>query len=218
MSYSLRYESPWLEACCWMPSHLRLFIAIDPPRETAVEAGRIIERLRRSGTEAAWVDPARMHLTLHFLGNNVDESELHGICVAMDDACRHLPPFEVAFGGVGVFPDPRNPRVVWLGVCEGQEPLGQLHAGLGERLAPLGFEPEARGYRPHLTLGRLRRGRPGDPPASQALVAEVLALAEVAAGRMRATKVALYSSRHERQGIEYDRLHAASLRGGMEAG
>ncbi len=196
-----------------MPPRLRLFIAIDPPRETATVAARIIDRLRRAGVEAAWVDPAHMHLTLHFLGNDVDETDLHGICVAMDAACREVPPFEVAFGGVGCFPDPKKPRVLWLGIEEGAEALGSLYDALAARLEPLGFPPEARGYRPHLTIGRFKHTRhQGQGADGGSIAAHLAGVAVGNAGQMTVSKVLLYASRLEKHAAEYDRLHTSVLR------
>jgi 2'-5' RNA ligase len=104
----------------------RLFIAVDPTPEEAARAGRIAARLRDAGIEAAWANPAQLHLTLHFLGDAGDDSDLHRICIAMDEAAATVPAFRIAFGGVGVFPDRRRPRVVWLGVRTGAE-YDRLH-------------------------------------------------------------------------------------------
>ncbi|MCE9631859.1 MAG: RNA 2',3'-cyclic phosphodiesterase [Planctomycetia bacterium] len=196
-----------------MPPRLRLFVAIDPPRETATVAARIIERLRRAGVEAAWVDPSQMHLTLHFLGNDVYETDLHGICVALDAACRETPPFDIAFGGVGCFPDSKKPRVIWLGIQEGAEALAALYDALAARLEPLGFPPEARGYRPHLTIGRFKHARQlGQGADSGSIAAHLSGVAVEHAGQMTVSRVCLYASRLEKHAAEYDRLHTAPLR------
>lgn len=184
----------------------RMFIAVDPPAETAARARTIIAGLRERGVEAAWADPGQMHLTLHFLGDDVDDGDLHRICVAMDEAAAGLPPFRLEIGGVGAFPDPRRPRVIWLGVRGGAAELSRLHDALADRLEPIGFPREARGFRPHLTLGRFRAGCPN--------LAEAIATGdEAAAGEMRVRRIVLYESRLSKAGAEYDRLHAAPLQG-----
>jgi len=187
----------------------RVFIAVDPSAEVAARAARIIDRLRGAGVDAAWIPPDRMHLTLHFLGDEIDDADLHRICVALDGAAAAVPAFRIAFDGVGVFPDVRRPRVVWLGVQAGAAELARLYDELAGRLAPIGFHPEARGFRPHLTLGRFRgRGTEG------ATLAAALASVEgVAAAEMRLQKIVLYESRLLKAGAEYDRLHAAPLAG-----
>ncbi len=192
-----------------MPPRHRLFIAIDPSRETTVAATRAIERLRAGGIEAAWGDAAHLHVTIHFLGDEVDDADLHRICVAMDEAAAAVRPFRVQFGGCGAFPTPQRPRVVWMGVREGEPDMVRLHDALAERLEPIGFPPEARGFRPHLTLGRCRgAGRDGTH------MAEVLAACgDMPPSDTSVTRVCLYESHLSRSGAEHNRLHTSPLRG-----
>lgn len=185
----------------------RMFIAVDPPADVARAITQVVDRLRAAGVEAAWTDAAQLHLTLHFLGDEVDDADLHRICVAMDEAAAAVPPFRIAFGGVGAFPDVRRPRVVWLGVCEGAADLTGLHDALADRLVPIGFHPEARGFRPHLTLGRVRDR--GD--AAGALGTALASVAGVPAAEMRVQRIVLYESRLSKTGAEHDRLHVAAL-------
>jgi len=192
---------------------MRLFIAVDVSAEMAARAGRIIDRLRGAGVEAAWVTREQMHLTLQFLGDDVDDADLHRICVALDEAAVTVPPFRFDCEGVGVFPDPRRPRVAWLGVGEGSGELTTLHAALAGRLTPLGFPPEARVFRPHLTLGRFRGGRGGAGAGSDLLAAALEACRDADGGSTAVQRVCLYESRLAREGAAYDRLHAAPLRG-----
>ena len=187
---------------------MRLFVAVDVSAEVTARASRIIDRLREAGIEAAWVAREQMHLTLHFLGDDVDDADLHRICLAIDEAAATVPPFRLDCGGVGVFPDAQRPRVAWLGVQEGAAELGRLHAALAERLTPLGFPPEARVYRPHLTLGE-----GGVGAGSDRLVAALEACRNADGGSASVQRVCLYESRLAREGAEHDRLHAASLRG-----
>ncbi|MGC9358536.1 MAG: RNA 2',3'-cyclic phosphodiesterase, partial [Anaerolineae bacterium] len=59
--------------------------------------------------------------------------------------------------GLGAFPNTRNPRVIWVGVEEPTGRLALLHKAVNEALERVGFEPETRPFKPHLTLGRTRR-------------------------------------------------------------
>lgn len=190
---------------------MRLFIAVDPSAEMAARAGRIADRLRAAGVEAAWVQPSRMHLTLQFLGDDVGDADLHRICRAIDAAAAMSPPFRLFCAGVGVFPDLKRPRVAWLGVREGAAEVVALHDAVAALLTPLGFPPEARGYRPHLTLGRFRGGERGDGGA--ALAAALEAVRDADGGSTTIQRVCLYESRLPREAAAYDRLHAATLRG-----
>jgi len=182
---------------------MRLFIAVDPSAEMAARAARIADRLRGAGVEAAWVQPSQMHLTLQFLGDDVDDADLHRICQAIDTAAATTPPFRLS----------RRPRVAWLGVGEGAAEVTALHDAVAALLEPLGFPPEARGYRPHLTLGRFRGGsRSGRSDDGAGLAAALESVRDADGGSTTIRRVCLYESRLSREGTAYDRLHAAALR------
>ena len=76
---------------------------------------------------------------------------------------------------------PRRPGVLVVGLTAGAD-LRALHGDLGIALADaFGFEPDRRDFRPHVTVGRVRRGTrvPADPlrpPPALAFSAEALEL------------------------------------------
>ncbi|MGH2459354.1 MAG: 2'-5' RNA ligase family protein, partial [Chloroflexota bacterium] len=53
-------------------------------------------------------------------------------------------------------PGPRSPRVVWLAVLGDLTALGACQRRVEAATVPLGFPAEARPFKPHLTLGRVR--------------------------------------------------------------
>jgi 2'-5' RNA ligase len=64
--------------------------------------------------------------------------------------------FDLRTAGLGVFPNLRRPRVIWLGLHGPAHRLTALHHDLGEALRGLGFAVEAGPLHPHITLGRVR--------------------------------------------------------------
>ena len=108
--------------------------------------------------EVRWVKPENVHLTLMFLGDVVEE-DLARVTSILESVCGRHESFEVAPSGFGAFPSARRARILWAGVGEGAERLTALAHDVQRSLESLGFEPEKRPYRPHLTLGRAR-GRP----------------------------------------------------------
>lgn len=195
----------------------RLFIAVDIDDATREQVGGIAARLRTAlepHTKASWVRPDRMHLTLHFLGAVEDAFEQrvrHALAVPIREA-----PFEVTFDGVGWFPERGSPRVLWLGVRDGLEPLRRLHAALatlvGLDTTPVGLDlSRARPkrttepYTPHLTLARFR------DRVSRAKVAGMARIPAVA-GPSRIDRVTLYESRLSPVGPTYVPLASAVLR------
>jgi 2'-5' RNA ligase len=132
----------------------RTFIAIDIiPADKLKEAYDLI-RYRMRLERINWVPADHMHITLNFLGDTEDNllSEIKVIAKGIADK-HHA--FEISLHSFGVFKSLKEPRVLWLG-CEPSSALDQIKEELDESLAVLGFEPENRPFRPHLTVGRVK--------------------------------------------------------------
>lgn len=110
--------------------------------------------------DVRWQHRADLHMTLHFLGQ-VPAGRL--------DALRSLGA-EVATERFSLVLDVvahwRKPQILWAGPSSVPGELPQLHAWLGVGLKALGFETEARAYRPHVTLARRVREQPPAQPLS----------------------------------------------------
>lgn len=133
---------------------IRAFVAAPLPGDLVGTLTRLQDRLR-PGLKASWTRPEAMHLTLHFLGD-VEATSVDAITAALRTTCGGVDAFAVAARGLGVFPSPRRPRVLWAGIDDA-EPLVQLQRLLGESLRGCGVELDSRPYRPHLTLARFRK-------------------------------------------------------------
>ena len=101
-----------------------------------------------------WVDPGKLHITLYFLGDT-DPAQVGAVKRILDETVPLLAGPEVVFGGLGLFRNLRDPRVLWMGL-EPADALSGLKAGLDRELAQLGFPPEERRFTPHLTLARIK--------------------------------------------------------------
>jgi 2'-5' RNA ligase len=135
---------------------IRAFIAI----ELSDDIKRVLTQLQnklKSGCRAPvrWTDPGNTHLTLQFLGD-IDSDLINKITAAMSVSSQGVHPFHLGVNSLGVFPDPRRVRVVWVGLNGDIEILSKLQKRIEAALLPLGFTPEARAFTPHLTLGRVR--------------------------------------------------------------
>jgi RNA 2',3'-cyclic 3'-phosphodiesterase len=130
---------------------VRLFLAIDPGEECRRRVAGTVDSVRATTSGIRWVRENQFHLTMAFLGT-VDESRVAEISAATEPIVRRYSPFSVKITGVGVFPDWRKIRVVWLGLRDAGA-LVQLGGDVGETCATLGF-PQ-RPFRAHLTIGRI---------------------------------------------------------------
>ena len=134
---------------------LRLFIAAEPSDALRRKLDELSGLLSFRGDGVKWVNSGGIHLTLKFLGA-VDEAMVG----AIDDAagrCAHgLGEIRLSVGSVGMFPDARRPRVIWVGLSGDIERLAGLRDALEGACSSLGFPTEGRAFRPHLTLGRVK--------------------------------------------------------------
>jgi RNA 2',3'-cyclic 3'-phosphodiesterase len=137
----------------------RLFVAIPIPDEARQLIGRVIQLLSHEDWPVRWIDPETAHMTLHFLGATAPErAEL--LRLALAGPVAKVGQFTLKTGEFGVFPNPRQPRVLWIGLEGETQRLDQLHREVGLSLQRLGFEAEVGKLRPHITLGRVRDEAP----------------------------------------------------------
>lgn len=102
-----------------------------------------------------WVDEAKLHLTLKFLGDQ-PESLVSPLSAALDAAAGQSRELDLVFGAIGAFPNFRRPRVVWIGVAPDPK-LELLHHNVEVACERLGLSLDGRPFRPHLTLGRVEQ-------------------------------------------------------------
>jgi 2'-5' RNA ligase len=183
---------------------MRLFVAIDLTDEARRQIADVQQRLvaRIGGSGLKLVRSEHLHLTLAFIGE-VDEERGRKIVGSMEVPFDQRP-FEIEFGGVGVFPPDGRPRILWLGVTHGAMSSVRLQEAVATRLEPFGMEREERPFSPHLTLARWREGRRSD--ARRLLADEVGVVA-----RMPVHAVTLFQSRLSGSGPTYSVLAQASL-------
>ena len=129
----------------------------DSARQKAAQAAQAWEARLLPMQTAKWTALEDYHLTLHFLGDLPEEAQPDLIAAAMPVAAA-CGPFALTLAEAGAFPHVRQPRVLWLGVGPSR-PLAALAQRLREALEELGYPPEKRPFRPHITLARCRAGR-----------------------------------------------------------
>ncbi len=143
-----------------IPEQIRSFVAIELPDEAKGGLARLRRELERDEHRfVKWVDPGGIHLTLKFLGN-IPSRRVTEITEAIKKAAQGLSPFLLEISGLGAFPSPKQPRVVWVGVGGELDKLSTLQQNIDSALATLGFAREERSFVPHLTVARVREGAP----------------------------------------------------------
>jgi 2'-5' RNA ligase len=139
---------------------IRSFLAFELPPDIKREIDRISREVRRSNLNARWVKTENIHLTVIFMGN-ISEDEIPDIGTEVGKVCADFGPFDISLAGIGLFPDIRRPRVIWMGIDGEIKRLAYFRDTLQNSLKPFGIKIEKRRDSPHLTLGRFKKAVKG---------------------------------------------------------
>jgi 2'-5' RNA ligase len=194
---------------------LRAFIAIKLSEELKGHIGELQAELKRRafGLDGlGWVKPEGIHLTLRFLGD-IAEEQVEPMKALLREVAAEIKPFALEARGIGVFPNPRAPRVIWLGLQgtpDAMDALRRMHARIEAGVAGLGFSRESRAFTAHLTLARVR-----DRQSGAALAKVLEANKGRAVGTFTAASVGLIRSELRPSGAVYTTLVEVPFGGGV---
>lgn len=180
---------------------MRLFVALDFPLSLR-EALAPLFREKIPG--AKWASPEQLHLTLRFLGE-CPEATFEALRSGLREIA--VPPFTLALQGVGTFPNPERPRVLWAGLEAGPE-LYALQNQIEALAQDLGFSPETKPFSPHLTLARLKF------PAPAETARYLMKFRGLRSPAFQVEEFHLYSSRLSPNGAEHRKEASFPLRQG----
>lgn len=130
---------------------MRLFVAVPLAAAVIDELWAISVRLQAEVAGFRWMAPSSWHITLQFLGNT--EREQYECTIARLRGV-HLPPVPIRLEGLGIFD---RTGVFYAGVNVSPELL-LLQERVNKAAALCAFTPEARPFRPHITLARSKGG------------------------------------------------------------
>ena len=191
-------------------SLLRAFIAVEIPSEIhqAIDTKTAQIQATLNPALVRWVPTSNIHLTLKFLGD-ISPANVEMLAQMLTVEVSQHQAFEIKFGGLGAFPNPKRPRVIWIGI---QAPAGleSLQHGIEAAAATLGYPNEKRPFSPHLTIGRIKQnvGSAGMQKIRNALEETKVG----SLGTAQVTSVHLFKSDLKPTGAVYTRLFTASLK------
>lgn len=189
---------------------LRAFIAVEIPPEIyrAIESKTAPLRGALNSSLVRWLPTGNIHLTLKFLGK-ISPANLEILAQMLKVEVSQHPAFAIQFEGLGAFPNPKRPRVIWIGI---QAPNGfkSLRHGIEAATVKLGCPPEKRPFSPHLTIGRVKQnaGLTGIQKIRNALEETKIG----SLGSAHVTAVHIFNSDLKPTGAVYTRLHSAPLK------
>ena len=185
---------------------IRSFLAIELPKPILKKIEEVQADLRAAHADVRWVSPEKIHLTLKFFGS-IEESRIDSIFKSIEESVRSTSPFSLEVRGVGAFPSMKSPRVIWLGLENGQS-LTSLQKQIETQLEKIGFQSEDRPFHPHLTLGRTKSSR-----GKNELVGRMEKHREEEFGDLQVERVILFKSDLKPSGPIYTALGDLKLGG-----
>jgi 2'-5' RNA ligase len=191
---------------------IRAFIAVNlsPDILERIDQVALDLRKRMDAVPVRWVPTENIHLTLKFLGN-VSTANLEILKDILGKVVSSHHECDISVGGIGVFPKPHNPRVVWVGMEIPQELIALQH-NIEIETARLGYSREHRPFSPHLTFGRVSRNA---STQDVHIIADILDKYKVGfLGATRVRTVYLYRSDLKPEGAEYTPIYSAALNEG----
>jgi len=148
---------------------MRLFTGLDLPGEVETQLDRLLQELRPHAPGLNWSPLRNLHITTKFIGAWPEER-----LAELNEALRRIrvspKPLEVMVRGIGWFPNPHSPRVLFAAVDASPEgELRELAKATDEACASIGIARETKTYSPHLTLARIRDASIPLAPLRQAI-------------------------------------------------
>ena len=129
---------------------MRTFVAIEVNEQNILNSISHVQS--ELNIKAKPVELHNMHFTVQFLGE-VSEEMTRKISGALSSL--EFSPFLISFVGIGVFPKPSFPRVIWIGANEGVNELEKLAEIIRMKLSQVGFSPDKK-FKPHVTIFRIK--------------------------------------------------------------
>lgn len=188
---------------------IRLFIALNISPFLLKRIRHTLEELKAYLPHKGlrWVPIDNMHLTLKFLGD-VPASKIHEIQLALRKTAEQSKPCNIEISKLGAYPDILKPRVIWIGVSSDHH-LINLYANLEKNLTSIGYEPERRGFSPHITLARISKKA---ATIEIAQISPALSKLDIAPlGTCSINAIHLYKSELNRTGAIYSELFSTPI-------
>lgn len=134
---------------------MRTFIAIELPQALKDALSEIQNKLKTTLPKISWVKPQNLHLTLKFIGE-ISPKQLNNIKQMITEIATATADFKIKLETLGVFPNIRSARIIWIGNNQLPLPLKNLVDQIETKIAELGKPKEDRPFLAHVTVGRIK--------------------------------------------------------------
>ena len=185
----------------------RLFIALPFNSNLINDKVKELYNYLNKYDELKVIPPEYYHITLKFLGecsekitNKIKDSFNNTIIET-----KKIIPFTLF--GLGVFPDLKNPNVIWAGIKTDESLINKLDQSVESFTSNMGFKKEKNKFTPHLTVARLRKGNKLNQNIRQYIVENK----ELFFFESSLNRLVLYSSTLTKEGPVYTEMQSIEL-------
>lgn len=151
----------------------RTFVALLIPDAWIAYLRDVARALQAKTSGFSWVKPENVHLTVRFLGD-LDDSGVARARESVRASAAGLSAPISRLGRLGAFPRMDRPRVLWVGLSQGEREVEAVAHQVNVGLERDGFGPLDKPFRAHLTVARARDRAvgPDETAASPELLGE----------------------------------------------
>ena len=189
-----------------MAEKICAFVAIGLPPFVIKKITEVQNQFKSLDLDIAWVKPENVHLTLRFLGN-ITTWQISEITLRLAEIAGKSSKFEISLTHLGVFPNLNHPKVLWVGLENSENYLEILQKKVAEQIQTIGFEPETKNFRPHLTFARMK-----SPRGKESLKQKLQSFPKIFAKAIGVYSIKLYKSHFTPRGYTYTVLETFAFK------
>ena len=117
-----------------------------------------IERIKEESSNflrGKWIEPQNLHMTFQFLGD-INQKQAISVIQNLQRIAESSSPFKVQYRSLGVFPDKKRPRILWIGVSKGESRLKRIATEVTRMNRSAGIRVDSKPFYPHVTICRIK--------------------------------------------------------------
>lgn len=168
---------------------MRFFIALEIPKENILQLQAIGDKLHKLIPQVRLTDLDKIHLTLAFIGEQLDELRTEFTQI-IKDATKNIPSFEVTPAYIDGFPNIHHPNILWVGVKGDIDKILLIRERIKDGLESLHLPVDERRFIPHISIAKLSK----QIEISRELEVELEKIMTLAFNPIKITSIKLFES------------------------
>lgn len=133
---------------------MRFFIALEIPEQSKKQLSEIQQKLPQIIPNFKSSDPDKLHLTIAFIGEQLDELK-QPLIEVITKSVEGISPFSFTPAYIDGFPHLHNARIIWIGAKGDIDKLLLMRHKIKDGLEHLNLDTDERRFIPHIALGKV---------------------------------------------------------------